>query len=661
MRILFFDIEVFPNYFLLVVYDPYEKKYNTFQLWEIDNVVVSNDIFKLLKFLKDEKDTYFCGYNSLGYDMQILTEIVNKNLISITKIKEFNDSLIESEWPIYREEQLCNKTLDLMLVNNYGPRSAKSTSLKKLEFNLRKKKIQDLPYHFNDILTKEDQINEVIKYCKYDVEVTKDIFSLSKELINMRIEFGNLNNIDLLNSTEPDIAKKYMLKLLSQKLNKSESEIKKLKTYNNKLTVKDLILDYIKNYKFKNKEFLDLLNFYNYLELYPTVKSAINSDIKIITLKNKIEYSFNFINNKFVFGAGGGHSCQDPGIFESNDEYIIIDSDVSALYPSLAIENEFYPAHLGISYCEILKENVERRKQYSKKEFPLINNSIKVSNNSSYGMSNSEYSFFYDAAYTLKTCVAGMLTLSMLIDMCVDEIKDFTLLQFNTDGVTVKIKKKDEYHYFNIIQKLENISKLVFEHVYYKKMVIMNVNNYIAIDINNNVKTKGIFEDYEDTIKQGAYHKDTSAMIIPKALKAYYINNIPVEDTINNENSIYEFCYGNKGSSSYKWMLTKYNPDNGISKSELFDSRFVRYFAGGTDTLSQFWIKGARNGSIQAVQAQTPITLLMNVPKKDILDLDKHGNHKPRLDRDGNIIYRYPTLNRQWYINECNKIINQIN
>ena len=128
----------------------------------------------------------------------------------------------------------------------------------------------------------------------------------------------------------------------------------------------------------------------------------------------------------------------------------------------------------------------------------------------------------------------------------------------------------------------------------------------------------------------------------------------------NKENSIYEFCYGNKGSNSYKWMLTKFNNETRVSKSELFDSRFVRYFAGGYDTLSQFWVKGARNGTIQAVQAQTPITLLMNVPKEDILDFNRKGEWIPRKDKDGNIIYRYPSLNRDWYINECYKIINQI-
>ncbi len=656
MRILFFDIEVFPNYFLLVVYDPYEKKYNTFQLWEIDNVVVSNDIFKLLKFLKDEKDTYFCGYNSLGYDMQILTEIVNKNLISITKIKEFNDLLIESEWPIYREEQLCNKTLDLMLVNNYGPRSAKSTSLKKLEFNLRKKKIQDLPYHFNDILTKEDQINEVIKYCKYDVEVTKDIFSLSKELINMRIEFGKEQKLDVLNSPEPDLAKKFVYRELASYMNITEKQFKDLRSYHDQIDVKLLILPFI---EFKHSHYQEVLDYYNSLSLKPTVKSVRNPNLKVINLKNVISKTITYDGLTTVYGSGGVHASVAPGVYEENEEYMITTADFTSYYPHLQFIHDCIAGHIPSElYSKLIRFLFAERKKHNKGT--ALNYAYKILINLLYGLSNSEYSALYDTRATLKTTINGMLSISMIADKIYD-IPNAKILMKNTDGLEIYHLRKDKDLVEQVLNYVSTLIKIPIEIGYYKKMIIRDVNNYTSIDINNNVKTKGIFEDYNDIIKQGAYHKDTSAMIIPKALKAYYINNIPVEDTINNENSIYEFCYGNKGSSSYKWMLTKYNPDNGISKSELFDSRFVRYFAGGTDTLSQFWIKGARNGSIQAVQAQTPITLLMNVPKEDILDLDKHGNHKPRLDRDGNIIYRYPTLNRQWYINECNKIINQIN
>lgn len=655
MRILFFDIEVFPNYFLLVVYDPYEKKYNTFQLWEIDNVVVSNDIFKLLKFLKDEKDTYFCGYNSLGYDMQILTEIVNKGLISITKIKEFNDSLIESEWPIYREEQLCNKTLDLMLVNNYGPRSAKSTSLKKLEFNLRKKKIQDLPYHFNDILTKEDQINEVIKYCKYDVEVTKDIFSLSKELINMRIEFGKEQKLDVLNSPEPDLAKKFVYRELASYMNITEKQFKDLRSYHDQIDVKLLILPFI---EFKHSHYQEVLDYYNSLSLKPTVKSVRNPNLKVINLKNVISKTITYDGLTTVYGSGGVHASVAPGVYEENEEYMITTADFTSYYPHLQFIHDCIAGHIPSElYSKLIRFLFAERKKHNKGT--ALNYAYKILINLLYGLSNSEYSALYDTRATLKTTINGMLSISMIADKIYD-IPNAKILMKNTDGLEIYHLRKDKNLIEEILNSISTLINIPIEIGYYKKMIIRDVNNYTSIDINNNVKTKGIFEDYQDIIKQGAYHKDTSAMIIPKALKAYFINNISIEDTINNENSIYEFCYGNKGSNSYRWMLTKYNPDNGISKSELFDSRFVRYFAGGNDTLSQFWVKGARNGSIQAVQAQTPVTLLMNVPKEDILDLDRHGNHKPRLDRNGDIIYRYPTLNREWYINECYKIINQI-
>jgi len=102
MRILFFDIEIYPNYFLLVCYDPYIKEYTIFQLWTVDNRVNINDLPKLLKYLETEKDSYFCGYNSLGYDMNILTAIVKEKFTTNKQIKDFNDHLINSEWAVLK-------------------------------------------------------------------------------------------------------------------------------------------------------------------------------------------------------------------------------------------------------------------------------------------------------------------------------------------------------------------------------------------------------------------------------------------------------------------------------------------------------------------------------------------------------------------------------
>lgn len=655
MRLIFFDIEIYPNYFLALFYDPYIKEYYSFQLWTNNNVIVLNDLNKLKEFLKKESNSYFVGYNSLGYDMNILTAIVKKNLYSNRDIKDFNDFLIEETWPVYREEDLCNKTLDLMLINNYGPRSAKSTSLKKLEFNLRKKKIQDLPYHFNDIILKESQVEDIVKYCKYDIEVTLDVYKLSKELINMRIEFSKTNNLNVLNSPEPDLAKKFVYRELADYMNVTEKEFKNLRSYHDKIQLKDLILPFI---EFKNKHYQEVLDFYKSTTLEATVKSVKDTNNKVINLKNAISKKIIYDDLETVYGSGGIHAAVNPGVYEENEDYMITTADFTSYYPHLQFIHDCIAGHIPSElYSKLVKFLFSERKKHAKGT--ALNYAFKILINLLYGLSNSEYSALFDTKATLKTTINGMLIISMIADK-IYSIKNARVLMKNTDGLEIYHLRKDKEVVENILKDIASLVNIPIEIGYYKKMIIRDVNNYISIDVENKVKTKGIFEDYQDIIKAGAYHKDTSAGIIPKALKAYYINGIPVEDTINKENSIYEFCYGNKGSNSYKWMLTKYNPEIGISKSELFDSRFVRYYAGGYDTLSQFWVKGARNGTIQAVQAQTPITLLMNVPKEDILDLDRKGEWKPRYDKEGNVIYRYPNLNRDWYIQECYKIINQI-
>lgn len=655
MKLIFFDLEVYPNLFLAVFYDPTTKEYKTFVIWEFGELRISQ-LKELKSYLSSNKESYFVGYNSLGYDMQILTAIINYNYKLNEEIKEFNDRLIESKWPIYKEDKLCNKTIDLMLINNYGPMSAKSTSLKKLEFNLRKKKIQDLPYHFNDEITSETQLQEIIKYCKYDVEVTVDVFRLTKELIKMRVEFGKEQGIDVLNSPEPDLAKKFVYRELSKYMNIEEKEFKALRSYHNEIYVKDLILPFI---KFTKSHYQDILDFYNGLKLVPTLKSSIDSNKKVISLKNAISKTITYDGLETVYGSGGIHASVSGGVYQENEEYMITTADFTSYYPHLQFIHDCIADHIPSElYSKLIKFLFSERKKYPKSN-PL-NYAYKILINLLYGLSNSEYSALYDTKATLKTTINGMLSISMIADKVYD-VPNAKILMKNTDGLEIYHLRTDKEQIESILLSVSELINIPIEIGYYKKMIIRDVNNYIAIDIHDNVKTKGVFEDYNDIIKAGAYHKDTSAMIIPKALKQYFIHGVPIEDTIEKENSIYEFCYGNKGSSSYKWMLTKFNTDNQVSKSELFDSRFVRYFAGGYDTLSQFWIKGARNGVIQAVQAQTPITMLMNVPKEEILDFNRKGEWVPRKDKDGNIIYRYPSLNREWYVQECYKIINQIN
>lgn len=619
---MIFDIEVFGNYFLALFWDPKENKYYEFIISEF-----KNDRLNLIIFLRSHKNTYFIGYNSQEYDMSVLTFIVRNNCTP-QEIKSYSNKVINER---YIEWNLCNKTLDLMRVNNFGPLSAKKTSLKKLEFNFRKKKIQDLPYHHESYIN-EKQSDDIVKYCKYDIEVTYDLYLKSKEAIKVRLDFQKQFGIEVLNSPEPDIVKKYFLSELSKISGKSEKEIKSLKTYQDQIIGKNLILDCIKIDKIK--EFKEVYDFYKELILTAEVQSKINSN-KIISLKNKINKSFELNNVEYTYAGGGLHAANKPGIYSEDDEYLIEDFDLVSFYPHLAFVHGIIPRHLDFGYENILRRMFEERKLYSKKTHPSLNYILKICLNTGYGLSNSEYGFLYDPEATLKTCVNGMLILTMLLDNLLYYIKDITVIQCNTDGITIKYKRTDQQIVHSIYDDISKRVNIPYELVQYSKMITVDVNNYIGVYLNGSCKTKGLFEDYEDIMNAGMYHKDTSASIIPKALKQYFLENIPIEKTINNEKNIYEFCYGNPKTKEFNWLLIDLNKGTPVLKR--FEDRFVRYYAGYTQSIQKDWISAGKKGQIENLQSKTNIQLYQNVTKENT---DKITN-----------------LNRQWYVDECNKII----
>lgn len=99
---------------------------------------------------------------------------------------------------------------------------------------------------------------------------------------------------------------------------------------------------------------------------------------------------------------------------------------------------------------------------------------FKLSANSVYGKSNDKHSFLFDPIYTLKTTLNGQLMLSMLCEKLNTSI-DLTMLQVNTDGITVKIRKTDLDLYYTICKEWEVYTKLTLEYVEYSKMVIRDV------------------------------------------------------------------------------------------------------------------------------------------------------------------------------------------
>ena len=157
-------------------------------------------------------------------------------------------------------------------------------------------------------------------------------------------------------------------------------------------------------------------------------------------------------------------------------------------YPNLAIQNRFYPEHLGEEFCDIYLDVYNTRSQAKtkakKEKDPIaiaINAGLKLGLNGTYGKSNSPYSFFYDPLYTLKTTINGQLFLCMLAEKLADISE---IIQVNTDGITIKVNKELEKEVYNICKKWEQLTKLELEYAYYNKMVIRDV-DYLRLNPSN--------------------------------------------------------------------------------------------------------------------------------------------------------------------------------
>jgi DNA polymerase elongation subunit (family B) len=178
------------------------------------------------------------------------------------------------------------------------------------------------------------------------------------------------------------------------------------------------------------------------------------------------------------YGTGGLHGSVNDRLIESDSEWVIIDADCVSMYPSVSIQYNLYPEHLGEKFCDVYRSIFEERSKH-KKGTPE-NAAYKLALNGVYGQSNSEFSPFFDPAFTMSITLGGQLLLSMLCERIMYLGDDAELAQVNTDGITARVRRSALDKYYDVCKDWEKESRLTLEYAQYKKMYISDVNNYVA-------------------------------------------------------------------------------------------------------------------------------------------------------------------------------------
>ncbi len=247
------------------------------------------------------------------------------------------------------------------------------------------------------------------------------------------------------------------------------------------------------------------------------------------------------------FGVGGVHASLSERIAAETKRYMIRDADVSSMYPNIAISNRIYPQHLTEKFCDIYQDMYEQRKSYAKNT--AENAMLKLALNGTYGKSNDKFSVFYDPKFTMSITINGQLSLLMFADMLL-QIEGLKIIQMNTDGLTVAMLRETEEQYKEVCNKWQKTVKLDLEFVDYSKMIIRDVNNYIALYTNGKVKRKGAYQ-YEDL----GWHQNQGGLIIPMAAEAHMLTGIDIREFIEKHTDKFDFMLRTKVPRSSKLVL----------------------------------------------------------------------------------------------------------
>jgi len=527
--IYIYDIETYPNIFTCAIYH-----LSTGSKWMFEISHRKDQTMELCLFLNNliKCKGQMVGFNNVHFDYPVIHYIYYNDNLTVNDIYQHAMSIISSnnsyQNMIWDKDRIVDQ-IDLFKLWHFD-NQARSTSLKALEFQMRLNDIQDLPFPVGKILTNEEQ-DQLIDYNWYDIEATALFYTKSLEQIKFReIMSGTYGKI-FLNSSDAKIGSEVFKMKLNQAGIRTHQNKNVLNTIRTSVNLSECIPDYI---KFNRPEFNDILNRFKATTLYGDNVKALFKNFSCIV--DELEY---------VFGSGGMHGCR-VGKFEATDDIVIQDIDVGGMYPSIIIENGYYPEHLGKEFSPIFKELVEERKRVGKKT--VMGAGLKIAANGTYGNLGNKYSYLYDLKCMLSVTLTGQLVLLMIIEKLLS-LPGLKMLQANTDGVTYLVNKIYLPIIKDIIKDWENTTGLEMEDAFYSRMWLADVNNYIAEFDNNSLKLKGRYAyDLEP-------HKDASALIIPMAAKAHMVNGSNIEEFIQSHKDPYDFCLRAKVPKSNKLVM----------------------------------------------------------------------------------------------------------
>lgn len=507
---LVFDVECYPNYFLVAFKSLATNKTVYFEMTDETELDIARLGWVMQSFT-------VVGFNSYSYDMvMVALALAGK---TTQQLKAATKMIIEDD--VYPRDVLKHfgvkalQKVDHIDIIEVAPLRG---SLKTYGGRLHVPTMQDLPFHPDTVLSPE-QILITRWYCINDLVQTAMLHnSLSEQLMlreNLSAEYG----MDLRSRSDAQIAEAVI-----------GSEVTRLtgvRAYKPEIEPGTC-------YHYKVPAFIryesDLMNWA--LGIVARARFIVSEHGNVGMPEELKELDLRIGAGVYRMGIGGLHSSEKRECHIADENTVLVDRDVTSYYPFIIMNLGLYPHHLGHSFLTVYRQIVDRRIAAKHAGNKVVSDSLKITINGSFGKLGSKYSVLYSPGLLIQTTITGQLSLLMLIERL--EIRGIHVVSANTDGIVIKCSRSRYEEMEAIVAWWERDTGFETEETSYRALYSRDVNNYIAVKKDGSIKTKGAYA------RPGLQKNPTNEICI-EALEQLLINNVPVHETIRSCKDIRKF------------------------------------------------------------------------------------------------------------------------
>ena len=534
MKLRFFDFEVFPHWWCCVfgdMPDDWEHTPITEELKNSFKVVSSDNEFArdvLMHYLKEEGYVQI-GYNIKRYDLIIANAIYQG--YTPEEIKIVNDLIInpgcawDSKQHILLQsvakKKLYNVVYQDLLDDGEG-------SLKEKEAVLGLNILESAVDFNKENLTEEDK-EDVIYYCKQDVYAAMQFYiQIVSPYTKTKLAMSKTFNIPETVCRASTNAKLVSLVLKAKRHSFADAD---------KIEIE--MPEKIKNYCTEN----------------------VPADILHHLLTSNEPLHAKVFDNEVDYGNGGIHSVYRTNLYvESDDEYCLINVDATSYYPSMLIQFDCLSRcveDLSI-FPGIFNERITiKHKPIKTEEDNEKQLALKLVLNTTFGASGNKYLDLYDPHMCTRTCRLGQIFLTALANKMHMTINSAKVIQTNTDGILLYVRRKDLPLVDKLMQEWTDVSGINMERDDIQKIWQRDVNNYLLVMTNGKVKRKGAW--LNDTYLKPGYVMvgARTAFVCAKAAKEYLLTGKPIVESIMSDTDVGDFVMTCKKGPSYSKVVQK--------------------------------------------------------------------------------------------------------